>query len=96
MTAPVYIGPEAGAAAFRLAGARVLTPPDGELEPTLARVAAEADLVLLSADLAEALPPERLAELHAARRPLLLVVPDLAGRAPDLAGRIRAQLGVGG
>lgn len=95
MQAPVYLGDEASAAGYRLAGVRVRVPATGEETTALAQARAEAPLVLLSAAVAARIPE---ATLRAAQAdlPLLLVVDDLVGgiEAPDLTQRIRRQLGM--
>jgi len=91
-----YVGDEATAAGFRVAGARVRVcdPPDAAV--ALAAALAEGDLVLVAASWAAALPPAQLSRWLAAPAPLLLVVPDVSGRAqaPNVAARLREQLGL--
>ena len=96
MPAPCYIGDEATAAGYRLAGASVIVPPPGIEARALASARASASLVLISADVAARIPPRELAAARAALAPLTLVVPDLRGEMemPDLATRLRAQLGL--
>jgi vacuolar-type H+-ATPase subunit F/Vma7 len=95
MGAPIYLGDEVSAAGYRLAGARVRTPAPGEEAEALAWARAQAPLVLLSAAVAAAIDDAALRRAMAALQPLLLIVPDLHGRAavPDLAARLRLQLG---
>ncbi len=73
-----YIGDEATAAGYRLAGE------------------ADADLILLSAQLAGALPAEELETALLGERPLVTIVPDAHGRhaAPDVAREVRLALGI--
>ena len=96
MRAPLYLGDEVSAAAYRLAGAQTRVPAAGEEAAALARACAEAPLVLLSAAVAARIPEPVLRAAMAARRPLLLVVGDLVGgmAGPDLAQRVRSQLGM--
>ena len=96
MPAPIYIGDEVSAAGYRLAGARVRTPAAGETARTLAEARTEAPLVLISASMAARIPESELRPALAALAPLTLVVPDLAGEVavPDLAARLRGQLGL--
>ncbi len=98
MSAPCYIGDEAGAAGFRLAGARVLVPREGEESEALATARSDAALVLVSAAVAARIPAEILGAAQAALTPLTLIVPDLRGDAPlpDLAARLRRELGLEG
>lgn len=92
-----YIGDEATAAGYRLAGAEVRVPAAAEV-PEVFRLAraAEADLILLSAQSAGALPPDELDEALTGTRPLVAIVPDAYGRhpAPDMARTVRLALGI--
>lgn len=96
MAAPIFLGDEVSAAGFRLAGARVRVPAPGEEASLLEAARSEAELVLLSAECAARLPASLLRRALAATMPLVLVVPDLIGRAepPDLEARLLAQLGI--
>jgi vacuolar-type H+-ATPase subunit F/Vma7 len=96
MTLACYIGDEASAAGFRLAGASVIVPDRGSETVALARARADAAVVLIAADVAARIPPRELALARAALAPLALIVPDLRGEIemPDLAARLRAQLGL--
>ena len=95
MPAPIFLGDELAAAGYRLAGAQVRTPSPGEAAAALAQACAQSPLVLLSADLAAQVGAAALQRALAAATPLVLVVPDIHGRVPlpDLAARLRAQLG---
>ena len=59
-------------------------------------VCEQAPLVLLGSDLASRVPAQQLDELLSRVQPAVVVVPDIRGRAglPDLAHRLRKQLGV--
>jgi vacuolar-type H+-ATPase subunit F/Vma7 len=96
MAAPVYLGDEVSAAGYRLAGALVRTPAADEAADALAWACAQAPLVLVSAPVAAAVPEAALRAALAAPAPLVLIVPDLHGDVPwpDLAARLRAQLGL--
>jgi vacuolar-type H+-ATPase subunit F/Vma7 len=96
MAAPVFLGDEASAAGWRLAGVEVRTPPPGEEASFLEWARREAALVLLSAEHAARLPPTLLARALTAVAPLVVVVPDARGAAapPDLARAVRRQLGM--
>lgn len=96
MGAPVYLGDEVSAAGYRLAGASVRWPAAGEEGAALAWARAHAPLVLVSASVAAAVDQATLQQALCALAPLVLVVPDLDGRTapPDLAARLRAQLGM--
>lgn len=96
MTAPLYLGDEVSAAGYRLAGLRVRVPERGDEATALAAARAEAPLVLVSAMVAARIADDVMRDAQTALTPLVLVVPDLvAGVAvPDLAARLRKQLGL--
>ncbi len=96
MSAPIFIGDEVSAAAYRLAGARVRVPVQEDVMSVMRSARSEADLVLITAEFASHLPPQELARARAAVRPLVLVVPDVRENVPlpDLAKQLRSQLGV--
>jgi len=98
MAAPVYIGDEASAAGWRLAGVRVVVPEEGAEAAALATARARAPLVLLSSAVAARIPDAAMRATQAALAPLTLIVPDLAGNVPvpDVAARLRHQLGLEG
>ena len=93
-----YLGDEVTAAGFRLAGAATVVVSGGadDAAQALHGALASSELVLLAADVAQALPRALLEGALLALAPPLLVVPDLAGRAavPDLAARLREELGL--
>ena len=90
-----YVGDEASAAGFRLAGARIAVPAAGEERAVLATARAEASLVLISARVATRLSTEDVVQAELSTSPLVLVVPDLqdAGFA-DRAARLGRELGI--
>jgi vacuolar-type H+-ATPase subunit F/Vma7 len=93
----VFIGGEATAAGFRLAGVdtRIATP--GDAAQQLRRARAEAsDCVLLDGSLVAGVPPGELESALLADAPALLVIPDVTGRGapPDLAHEVRLSLGI--
>lgn len=96
MTAPVVIADEVTAAGFRLAGAHVRVPEVGGELTTLERARREAELVLITAELAARIAPSALRQALAARVPLLLIIPDIRGNAapPDVAEALRTALGM--
>lgn len=96
MPAPIFLGDEVSGAGLRLAGVRVRMPPAGEEAQFLEEARREAELVLVSAECASRMPASLLRQAVAALMPLVLVVPDLLGRAepPDLAARLLTQLGI--
>lgn len=96
MPAPIFIGDEVSAVAYRLAGARTRVPQVDEVDAVLRWAYAESDLILITAEYAQRLPPDELAQVQAGLHPLVLVVPDIRNQvpAPDLARELRSQLGV--
>lgn len=98
MAAPAFIGDELSAAGFRLAGARVQVPERGAETAALATALADASLVLVSADVAARIDSGALRDAMAALSPLVAIVPDAQGEValPDLAARLRTQLGLAG
>jgi len=93
---PVYIGDAVSAAGYRLAGLRVHVPDSNDIRAEIELACNDAPLVLLGADLAGQLPVAELDRLLSRVTPAVVVVPDVRGRAvlPDLATRLRQQLGV--
>jgi vacuolar-type H+-ATPase subunit F/Vma7 len=98
MTAVVFVGDATSAAGFRLAGVRAIVPPTGGERAALRTARKAAPLVLVSASVAARVPPAELSAALAALAPIVAVVPDLTGAAapPDLAARVKAQLGLAG
>lgn len=96
MQSVIYLGDELSAAAYRLAGAQVLCPAPREATRMFTSALAQASLVLVSAALVAAIDAAALRQAACALRPLVLVVPDLVGDTPlpDLAARLRGQLGL--
>src|SRR5512138_1193498 len=95
MSAPIYLGDELGAAGYRLAGAQTVTPSAADATAALADACTRAPLVLLSASVAAQVAATALQRALAAATPLVLVVPDVRADTPlpDLAARLRAELG---
>lgn len=92
----VYIGDPTGAAAFRLAGVETCVPMPGEAQARVEEVLEDAELVMVSASVASALPAARRADLEAALNPLFVVLPDTrdAELPDDRLGGVLGQLGV--
>jgi vacuolar-type H+-ATPase subunit F/Vma7 len=96
MHAPVYLGDEVTAAGYRLAGVQVRMPAREASTAAFDEACARAPLVLVSASVAANIDPARMRAALAALRPLVLIVPDVLGDVarPDLAARLRGQLGM--
>ena len=92
-----YIGDAATAAGYRLAGAEVRVPAAAEVAEVFHRARESgADLILLSAELVDALPPEEFEAAVLGDHPLVAVVSDAYGRnaPPDVARQVRLALGI--
>jgi vacuolar-type H+-ATPase subunit F/Vma7 len=97
MAAPVYLGDEVSAAGWRLAGVRVVVPVAGAEAAALEAARKEAPIVVVSVGVAACIPEAALSAAQAALSPLTLVVPDLSeAPVPDVAARLRRQLGLAG
>jgi len=97
MSAPIFVGEEVSAAGWRLAGVRTVVPEEGDEAAALATARARAPLVLVGAATAARIPEATLRAAQAALAPLTLIVPDLSGEpVPDVAARLRHQLGLEG
>jgi vacuolar-type H+-ATPase subunit F/Vma7 len=96
MSATVFIGDELSAAGWRLAGVEVVTPPPTGVAAAFAEARRHADLVIVTAEYAAAIPTATLDAAIAAERPIVSIVADVLGRTqpPDLAGRLRSTLGI--
>lgn len=96
MATPVFVGDELSAAGFRLAGVRVRVPTAGEETEALAEARGEASLVLVGAAVAARIDDAALRTALVAVSPLVVIVPDAQGAVavPDLAARLRTQLGL--
>jgi vacuolar-type H+-ATPase subunit F/Vma7 len=96
VTTCAFIGDEVSAAGFRLAGATVYGEQDGEPDALFRRLRDQHELLILSAEAADRVSHEQLQQAAELGHPLVLVVPDAGGRMqpPDLAARVREQLGM--
>lgn len=93
---PIYLGDEVSAAGWRLTGVDARACAPGDAGAALEAARAQTPLVMLSAALAVHVPAGQLRAAEAALAPLVLVLPDPQGEAtlPDLAARLRSQLGM--
>ncbi len=96
VSAPAFIGDEVTAAGYRLAGAKVHSPPPGAETAALADARATAPLVLITAAFAARVDAPALRAALAALAPVVVIVADAHGDVapPDLAARLRGQLGL--
>ena len=96
MAKPVFIGDEATAAGFRLAGFSSEAPSAEETGEALRRARREAGLVVASAHTADVLSGDELDDALRDIDTLLAVVPDInATHMPeDMEARVRELLGI--
>lgn len=96
MTVPVFIGDEVTASAWRLIGARTIVVDDDDAAGVFDAALADAELVLVTAPCAAKLDGDRLDAAVRQAQPLVLIVPDAAGRRapPDLDKAVDRVLGI--
>lgn len=96
MGIPIYIGDEVSAAGFRLAGFRIRIPEENEYRQVLDWAMDQGPLVLISAAVANDIPPQELDGYLSSISPAVVVVPDVHGSTSmrDLSTRLRRQLGL--
>ena len=96
MATYAFIGDQATAAGFRLGGAEVHSPATEQIPALFRRLMDETDLLLITAEAAAQVPEPLMRQSLHQGRPLLLVVPDAAGRRQpeDLAALLRRRLGM--
>lgn len=96
MAAPVFIGDEASAAGYRLAGFEVDMPKPGGAAAALARALERADLVFITAALSREIPERDLDAALRSVSPMVLMVPDINGtvQPPDMHEIVRQMLGL--
>jgi vacuolar-type H+-ATPase subunit F/Vma7 len=92
----VVIADEVSALGWRLAGAQALIVAQDSVEARLAEVRHDADLVLITADLAKRLPDSVLEAALLAEKPLLVVIAGLGdgSEPPDLEQEVMHVLGI--
>ncbi|MDH4166810.1 MAG: hypothetical protein OEY13_13075 [Gammaproteobacteria bacterium] len=97
MARVVYIGGEATAAGFRLAGVDARVASAGDAAAMLRQAFTERpDCVLLDGTLVDYVPAVELEQALVALSPLFAVIPDVRGRGapPNLARMVRDALGI--
>jgi vacuolar-type H+-ATPase subunit F/Vma7 len=93
----IYIGGEATAAGFRLAGVDTRVAAAGDAAETLRQAFSEhPDCVLFDGTLVDYVPAAELERALVALSPLFAVIPDVRGRGapPNLARMVRNALGI--
>ena len=97
MTQVYYIGDEATAAGYRLAGAETRVPSAKDAAETFHRAVSDgASMILLSAEFAGSLDAEELTAALLGEQPLVAIVSDVYARhpTPDIAREVRLALGI--
>jgi vacuolar-type H+-ATPase subunit F/Vma7 len=96
VAAVLYLGDEATAAGFRLAGVAARVAPDDDVPGAFSHACRDAALVIVSASVAASLPDAVLARAQATSSRFVVVIPDLNGdtAVPDIAARIWTELGL--
>ena len=96
MELAIYLGDEVSAAGYRLAGVVPRIPDDGDESAAFDRACADASIVIVSAAVAATIAAARLAAAMRRLSPLVVVVPGLEEEPlPDIASRLRGELGLG-
>jgi len=92
----LFIGDEISAAGFRLVGLDVLVPESGEEKYVFDKINKNTDFIIITAQIAAAVPQHTMDHLMQIDRPLLLVITDMRNHmsSPDLALSLRSQLGM--
>jgi len=92
----LFIGDEISAAGFRLAGLDVFVPESGEEKYVLEKINENTDFIIITAQVAAAVPQPTMNHLMQMDKPLLLVITDMRNylASPDLALSLRGQLGM--
>jgi len=90
------IADEVTALGWRLIGSRVLLPDVGSVQDCWHEALRSADLVLITAQYAAAIPPAELDAALLAEKPLVLVIADLRHQRepPEVEHEVRRALGV--
>ena len=96
MSAAIFIGDELSAAGFRLTGIETIVPAPEGVGASLADARTRAGLVIITAELADRIPPAELEAAMLAEAPTLAIIPDVLLRAtpPDLGKKLRSVLGI--
>jgi vacuolar-type H+-ATPase subunit F/Vma7 len=92
----IYIGDEASAAGYRLAGLATIVAEAGSEARAFAQAVNEAALVLVSSAVAARIDVARINLAASAMTPLVAIVPALDSEAafPDIGAQLRAEIGL--
>ena len=96
MGTAIFIGDELSAAGFRLTGIETVVPEPDAAADALEDARRRAQLVIMTAGLAERVPTATLEAALLAETPTLAIIPDVLFRnaPPDLGKRIKSVLGI--
>jgi vacuolar-type H+-ATPase subunit F/Vma7 len=93
----VFIGDEISAAGWALAGMEVITPTAGSEERTVKAVLPDAELLIITSQVAQIITPALLEKILTSTSVLTHVVGDMQNQLPqpDYEAQLRAILGLG-
>ena len=96
MGTAIFIGDELSACGFRLTGIKTLVPKPDAIGAAFEEARAGNSLIIITADIAQQIPPSQLETAMLAETPALAIISDVMFRAPppDLARRVRSVLGI--
>ena len=91
-----FLGDELSTLGFRLAGVECHRPAPQETLALFRSLREQVQLILITAEVAAALPPELLRRSQRDEHPLVLVIPDIRRHLvpPDLVAALRRHLGM--
>ena len=91
-----FLGDELSTFGFRLAGVECHRPAPQETLALFRSLREQVQLILITAEVAAALPPELLRRSQRDEHPLVLVIPDIRRHVvpPDRVAAVRRQLGM--
>lgn len=97
MAQVIFIGDEVTAAGYRLAGVACYDPDAGSLPGLLAEMRKNGcDLMMITAQYAGRLSPEKVTDMTLWSHPLVVILPDIRNHQmpPDLEVAVRRELGI--
>ena len=95
MPAPLFIGDEVSATGFRLAGVRVRTPVEDEVEQVVKWACGNVSIIMITSAYMLLLPKVLREQLVKQETPPVVVVPDIRNQTPvdDLVTQLHKTLG---
>jgi vacuolar-type H+-ATPase subunit F/Vma7 len=96
MPSILFIGDEISASGFRLAGVDIFVPEFGGESQLFDKLQENTDVIIITAQIAAAIPQQRMEQLMQMDKPLLMVLTDMRDEllAPDISVTLRHQLGM--